>query len=245
METRIVFALTRLALVVATLLTGVAMILYPGGTFLHPAAPGYSLFQNSLSDLGSTVAWNGQVNRASSFHAAASIMLVLAGCACFLGLIRVYSWSAASKRLARVAGIVILLAGAGLLGAALTPQDRYAVLHGRFSLLALGSFPIATAFLGLATSLDGRFRRPVPVCWFVLTGIVVAWSSVMLSTRPTTDFQAAIPVTLQKLVAITLVGTLFLQSYHAERVAGTDGATVRSSKRLQPTAPGEIMKRRR
>jgi hypothetical protein len=121
--------------------------------------------------------------------------------------------------LARAAGAVVLVAGAGLVGAALTPQDRYSALHGQFTLLAVGSFPMATALLSLATALNARFRRRVPISWFVLTLVVVAWASVMLSAQPTTDLELAIPVTLQKVVAITLVATLTFQSYEAERVA--------------------------
>lgn len=218
METSTVFKLTRSALVVAALLTGIAMIVYPGGTLLRPATRGYSFFHNSLSDLGSTVAWSGQANPGSPFHLAASVILVVAGCACVVALIWVYSSSPMTRWLARAAGAVVLLAGAGLVGAALAPPDRYASLHGQFTLLAVGSFPVATALLSLATALNARLRRRVPIGWFVLTLVVVAWASVMLSTRPTTDLALAIPVTLQKVVAITLVATLILQSYEAEHV---------------------------
>jgi hypothetical protein len=143
-------------------------------------------------------------------------------------LIRLYSSSRIPRRLARAAGIFALVAGAALLGAALTPPDRYATLHGRFTLFAVGTFPRATAFLGLATALDGRFRRRVAISWFVLTSIVIAWTSVMLSARPTTDLQLAIPVTLQKLVAITLVATLVFQSCEAERVAAADATVAKA-----------------
>lgn len=222
METSTVFKLTRWALVVAAVLTGMAMTLYPGGTFLRPATRGYSFFQNSLSDLGSTVAWSGQANPGSLFHLAASAILVLAGCAFFVTLVRVYSSSLITRRLARAAGAVVLVAGAALVGAALTPQDRYPALHGQFTLLAVGSFPVATALLSMTTALNARFRRRVPISWFVLTLVVVAWASVMLSARPTTDLDLAIPVTLQKVVAITLVATLIFQSYEAEHVTSAD-----------------------
>jgi len=222
METRIVFRLTRWALLMAAALTGIAVLLYPGGTFLRPARPGYSFFQNSLSDLGRTVAWNGQANRGSLLYLAASLILVLAGCACFTALIRVYSLSACARGLTRVAGAFLLLAAAGLTGAALSPQDRQAALHGRFTLLAVAAFPVATALLGLATARDNRFRHRVAICWFALTCIEVIWTSVMLSVLPTNDLQLAIPVTLQKLVAIALVGTLVLQSWEADRAEATD-----------------------
>jgi hypothetical protein len=222
MKTSTVFKLTRWALLVAAVLTGVAMILYPGGTVLRPATRGYSFFENSLSDLGGTVAWSGQANPGSLFHLAACLILVLAGGSCFLMLIRVYSSSPTTGFLARAAGAFVLVAGAGLVGAALAPQDRHPALHGQFTLLAVASFPMATAFLTLATARSGRHRRRVPICWGMLTVIVIAWAVVMLSTRPTTDLELAIPVTLQKVVAVTLVAVLILQSFEAEHGAVAD-----------------------
>jgi hypothetical protein len=44
----------------------------------------------------------------------------------------------------------------------------------------------------------------------------------MLSVLPTNDLQLAIPVTLQKLVAIALVATLVLQGWEADRAEVTD-----------------------
>jgi len=64
----------------------------------------------------------------------------------------------------------------------------------------------------------------------------------MLTVPPTTDLQLAIPVTLQKLVAITLVGTLVLQSYEAERVAVTDVTAKEAA--CTRRALGKIVKRR-
>jgi hypothetical membrane protein len=221
MATSTVFKLTRLALIIAVGLTSIAMLLYPGGTGLDPTTRGYSFFHNSLSDLGSTVAWNGQRNPGAMFQLAASLILVLAGVGCFVGLIRVYASSRVASWLARAAGVVVLLAGAGLVGAALTPQDRYAALHARCSLLAIGSFPLATALLAAATARNGRLRRRVPIAWLALTFVVVAWALVM-PTGPTTDRELAIPVTLQKVVVISLSVTLIFQSLEAERVAAAE-----------------------
>jgi hypothetical membrane protein len=217
-----VFRLTRLALIAAVGLTTVAMLLYPGGTGLDPTTRGYSIFHNSLSDLGSTVAWDGQANSGSRFLLAASIILVLAGVGCLVTLIRVYSSSPTTSWLARTAGAAILLAGAGLIGASVMPQDRYSTLHGRFTLLAVGAFPVATALLSLATALNARFRRRVPIGWFALTCVVVAWALV-IPVQPTTDLQLAISVTLQKVALIALLAALVFQGYEAERVV-TDAA---------------------
>ena len=218
-----IFKLTRLALITAVLLTGIGMILYPGGTFFDRAVRRYSFFHNSLSDLGSTVAWNGQANPGAVFFLAAAIILVVAGCTCLLALIGVYSSSLVTGRLARTGGVAVIVAGAALAGAALTPEDLKPALHHQFSLLAVSSFPAGTAFLAAATALDARFPRRVPVGWLILTLIVAAWAGVMSSVHPTNSSELAIPVTVQKIVAITLVTTLVFESYEAEN-AGASGA---------------------
>jgi hypothetical membrane protein len=210
--------LFRPVAIVAALLFGIAMLLYPGGTLLNPSTRGYSVFQNSLSDLGSTVAWNGQPNpRGALFNLAGCLLLVFAGLGCFIALIHVYSSSTRTSRLARTAGALVLLAAAGITGAALSPQDQYPALHGRFTLTAVCFFPVATALLALVTALDGRFRRRASLGWLVVTVVVLVWVSVM-PWRPTTDLQLAIPVTLQKIVALTMLCTLALESREAERV---------------------------
>jgi hypothetical membrane protein len=227
MTSSTVFKLTRWAAVTVAVLSGIAMLLYPGGTSRNPSARGYSFFHNSLSDLGSTVAWDGQANsRGATFFLAGAIILALSGSGCLVALIRVYSSSRIASRLARAGGAAGLLTCAGLIGAALTPVDRSPALHGRFTLLAIGTFPVATALLALASALDRRLPRRIPMGWLVFTLVLVAWASVM-TWRPTTDLELTIPVTLQKVVAITLLVVLTFQSYEAERVVAGAATTAR------------------
>jgi hypothetical protein len=225
MMTSSIFRLTRWALALAAALEGTAMLVYPGGTPLRSATRGYSFFQNSFSDLGSTVAWNGQANPGSLIHVAASLILVVAGSASFVALIRVYASPPMTRRLARAGGAIALFAAAGLVGAALTPPDLYGAFHRQFTLLAVSAFPLATALLALATALSPGVRRRVPASWFLLTSIVVVWTSLMLTAHPTTDLGWAIPVTLQKISVVTLVATLVFQGWEAEHAAaGVDAA---------------------
>jgi hypothetical membrane protein len=213
----IVLTLSRYGALTAAVLTVVAIFLYPGGTSLNPTTRGYSFFQNSLSDLGSTVAWNGQANPSASVHFAASSVLVAAALGCFGVLIRIYSTSPIARWSSRIAGAVLVLAGVGVIGVALTPYDRDAPLHGRFTLLAVSAFPIATSLLCVATLVTDRLRRRVAVGWCALTAVVVVWASTMLQSGPMTAMQLAIPVTLQKLVAGALVAIIVFQSREAER----------------------------
>jgi len=211
------FKLTRWAALPAVVLTGMAMLLYPGGTALNPSTRGYSFFQNSLSDLGSTVAWGGQANSRGAlvFFSGAGI-LALAGACCFVAFVRVYSSSRITWWLTRPAGVAGCLSCVGLIGAALAPEDRNLALHGRFTLLALGAFLIATLLFAWTTAIDGRFSRRVPIGWLALTVVLIAWMSVM-PWRPTTELALTIPVTLQKIVALAMIVVFTFQIREAER----------------------------
>jgi hypothetical membrane protein len=226
-----VLKVTRYGAILAAVLTIIAMFLYPGGTVLNPNTSGYSFFQNSLSDLGATVAWNGHVNPSSRIHLAASVMLVLAGVGCFGSLVRLYSGSPITTWLAGTAGAVAALAGVGLIGAGLAPYDRDAALHRWFSLLAVMAFPVATSLLFVATVVNDSLRRRISVGWFALTGVVVLWASMMLRPQPTTELELAIPVTLQKLAAAALVATIVFQSREAAHARVLDASERTASNR--------------
>ena len=53
----------------------VAMILYPGGTYLDATTEGYQFFYNFFSNLGEWTARNGQINTLSAFLFNSSLML--------------------------------------------------------------------------------------------------------------------------------------------------------------------------
>ena len=57
--------------------------------------------------------------------------------------------------------------------------------------------------------------------WFALAVVLLAWMVVM-RWRPSTDLALAVPVTLQKLVAVAAVLSLVLQSREAERLEDQD-----------------------
>ena len=217
MDAYTLLKLARCAVVVAVMLAAVAMVLYPGGTYLDPAARGYSFLQNSFSDLGSAVSWSGQRNHASPFILAACLSLLLGAGGCFTVLIPIYSSSLGTQRLVRASGAFVLLASLALLAAVATPHDRYPALHGRLTLFAIGSFAVGTAMLAITTRLNARVRRRVAAVWLALTFVVLAWGALIYVRQPTTELQLAIPVTVQKVVGFSLVATLMFQSYEAER----------------------------
>ena len=211
-----VFRLGRLALVAAVGITCGSMALYPGGTYLDPSMRGYSIFLNSLSDLGSRRSWSGTANPASWFYTVGALMFVVGTASCLLGLLRVYSRLPGSRGLVRGAGALLSLTALAMIGVAFAPQDQFQVLHGGLTLFAIGSFPLASLLLGIAT-LKGNSRW-APFSWFTLAIVIALWGASIFG-KPQTKLQLAVPVTLQKIVAICIIVTLAAHSKRAERLS--------------------------
>jgi drug/metabolite transporter (DMT)-like permease len=103
------------------------------------------------------------------------------------------------------------------------PEDRNAVLHRRFTLLACGAFVMATLLFALATALNDRFPRRVPMGWLALTFVLLTWVLVG-PLRLIHDPGLTIAITSQKILGIALLAIFALETYEAERfVAGGSG----------------------
>src|SRR5438045_8307484 len=103
----------------------VAIVRYPGGTMLDHSTPGYSFFRNFLSDLGMTVAHDGQPNALGASLFILSLCIVVVGVGgCLVGLVRLYAGSPRSRTFALAAGVIGLLVCASFIGVAVTPEDR-------------------------------------------------------------------------------------------------------------------------
>jgi hypothetical protein len=213
------FRLTRWAAAVAVLLTVAAMVCYPGGTWRDRSGSGYSMTENSLSDLGARFAWNGRVNSTSAVLFGTGLCLAAAGgVACFVALIPLYSSSRATRWLSRLAGASGAVACLGLCAAALVAEDRNPALHG------LLSFGTGTAMLGMlllfavATTVSEHMPRAVPVVWWALGALLGAWLAVARH-RPAAATAIALAMVLQKVVAVVIVLAVIGQSYFGQRSA--------------------------
>ena len=84
-----IFARGRMAAGVATVLAIGSGLRYPGGTFRDHATSGYSITHNFLSDLGMTVAHDGEPNRLGALLFVLSLTILVVGmgglCAQFAG----------------------------------------------------------------------------------------------------------------------------------------------------------------
>ena len=153
-------------------ITAIAMFIYPGGSQSDPNAEGYTFFGNYFSDLGHSVAINGQVNTISQ------ILYILATAVYGVSLI-IFSFKAVTsfkeKGKGKIAGKISLvsgiLAGIGTLTYALTPADLVPMAHNAGVAFGyLGTF-LLYIFIGIAIVKAKEF--PIRNGYlFIFTGIL-------------------------------------------------------------------------
>ena len=197
-----------------------SVLTYPGGTVLDPTTSGYSFSRNFISDLGMTVTHGGHRNVTGAVLFVASFgLLVLASVGCTAAFLRLFGrLRSRGRRLAYAGGIGVLLAAACLLGAALAPANRSLSWHVWFSTVATTSAIPALGLFAGATARDGRFPAGVWVAWVVLAGALSVWFAMRWGPSTATEAGLTIQASVQKAVALIVVGTLIYQTYRIDAV---------------------------
>ena len=153
---------------------------YPGGTPLNPATVGYSMSWNFLSDLGMTVAYNGQPNRMGAAFFVGSLLVLIVGLgSCLLAIVRLQLSDAASRRWARAAAACALLAGAGFVGVAATPENRVMALHVSFTFWAWRFVPLGAGFMAYSAYRSTLFPRRVALIWALVTLLLASYVALL------------------------------------------------------------------
>jgi hypothetical protein len=216
MTTTTVFRLSRWAATAAVVLIVIAISVYPGGTRRDSRTTGYSFSQNFLSDLGMTVTHGGQANRLGAGLFTASFgLLALSIVGCALGFVKFHSTAPQARALAAAGGIGVLVVGAGLLGAAVSPADVSPTFHMRSAALASAIAPLALLLFAAASAKDRRLPRGVSATWVVLAVTVAVWFAMRWGPGVDTDLGLTVHATVQKGVGIAVVSGLIYQSYQA------------------------------
>jgi hypothetical membrane protein len=207
---------TRRAILSAAVLALLAMRRYPGGTSLDAHRVGYSMDQNFLSDLGMTVAYDGQPNAMGSALFVASILAMVLGFGRALWqVVQRYSSSPRSRHAARAASGVALVVGLAFVGVALTPEDRALAWHVWFTLLAFRGAPLVPLLLAIAAARGGDASRGEALGWLALAVVMLAYL-LLLTYGPATSSVGGLRTMVLAQKLVTLVGggvMLLLTSY--------------------------------
>ncbi|MBK9051772.1 MAG: hypothetical protein IPL78_12910 [Chloroflexi bacterium] len=195
-------------------LTLVAMLFYAGGTDADPAAARYQFFTNFFSDLGMTVAHNGQPNTISFLLF--SLALSLAGLSLivfFLLMPRFFQSDRLGLALSRLGAFFGIIAGVCFVGVAFTPANLLLAAHVNFVFGAFGTYFVAILFF-----LAAMLKVPAFVARYLIVLVVFAvilggylW---LLFYGPK---ELAIQVTGQKIVAYASIITVFIVAYGASQ----------------------------
>jgi hypothetical protein len=200
------------------LLTGIAMLLYPGGTMTDPHRHGYAFFSNFLSDLGRTSTPSGQDNLASRLLFTIALNMGALGITLFfVAFTQFFPAPGTARWLSRLGAVCALVTGLCFIGIAFVPLNRNGQLHNLFLYSASLSFIIAYLLLFLAVLLTPGFpRRSIQV--FTAFALLLAGSlfvflfALLYGPAPGTPAWEIVHATGQKIIVAASILTGFIQA---------------------------------
>jgi hypothetical protein len=197
------------------MLTGLAMLAYPGGAHQNKHSIGYSFFTNFFSDLGRTVAHNGAPNSisASLFFAAlccagTALVAFFIGFSVFFG-----KNSTVSKGFAWLGSVFGVIAGLCFIGVAFTPANLAGAAHNGFVFSAFRTFLLAVFIYVFVILFDGGFPRWTASIFVIFTGLLIAYLVLLTSGPALTSKQGVlIQATGQKIIVYASIVSNGIQS---------------------------------
>tara|TARA_Y100000588_G_scaffold368781_1_gene437101 strand:- start:2082 stop:2762 length:681 start_codon:yes stop_codon:yes gene_type:complete len=193
---------------------GLAMFFYPGGNIHEPAQSGYSLTHNFLSDLGGLLSRSGEPNIISAVLFNTAMILFLGVGIGFLFASKLFQKSRIDYVLATVGSMCFFFGTIFFAGVGLTPHDLLQETHvffalNAFRLLIPGAF--AYLIVLLRSPVENKYAL-VTMVYLICTFAYVIYQ--MVDGSPLDSAQEMIEqATIQKLIALVSVGTIFSLSF--------------------------------
>lgn len=236
------YRLAGLASLQFVLLTALAMRSYPGGTNVDHLARGYSFLHNFFSDLGLTVAHNGQPNTVSAtlfVIALVSIGLSLVGFA--LTLPQLFRGHVPLYRLSLAGSIFGVVAGLAYVGIACTPANLLLTWHMRFVQTAFRTFLVLVLCYGLATWRHPAYPRRYAVGWLAFAVLLAGYVWLLIAgPSARTPEGLLIQAAGQKIIVYASIGCVWWQCRGALQLATALTRPVAPATR---SAPADAMPR--
>lgn len=202
------------------LLTALAMLAYPGGTFSDPATHGYSFFENFFSDLGMSTSHSGQANPlARLLFTVAMNFAGLGMIFFFLAFWQFFRQEALTRLLTKLGSGLGVLAGVCFIGVAFTPHDLYLDAHAEFVRWAFRLFPLAVLCYALAMHRE-QYSRREQVVFVVFFGLLVAYL-LLLEFGPSVEsyYGMLIQAVGQKIIVFASIISVMIQASAARKLA--------------------------
>jgi hypothetical protein len=205
-------------------LTVVAMVVYPGGTLIEPAASGYPFFRAFFSELGMTVTSGGHPNVLAAILFIVALTVAGAGLIIFyLATLRFFQQPRLARVLSIAGSIVGVVSGGAYIGIAWTPANLFEAAHYNFVLLAFRSFLIVVVCYAVAIFVNQEYPNGYGVV-YVLFAALLAGYIWLLTQGPGLETERGIVLqaTGQKVIVYAAIGCTLVQSWGALRQQGLE-----------------------
>jgi hypothetical membrane protein len=214
-----IFRVIAFACVLFVVLTGIAMLFYPGGTVTDPGSAGYSFTHNFFSDLGRTASRTGQPNTVSLVLFALS--MTLAGAALgvfFVAFTQFFRRNPAGRILSALAALFGVVSGVCFIGVGWAPGDVNATLHSNVTRAAFYLFPVAAIFAAAALFTVPAYPRRYTLVFGVFALLLCAYIGLLvLGPSARTAQGMVIQATGQKIIAYASIISIGLEAFGAWR----------------------------
>lgn len=211
----------RSFLLVFLIILIVAAFLYPGGTIDDKEITSFSIKYNFLSDMGRTVAINGENNFFSS-------SLFLLGLTCagavillfFVQVWRLFSDTKTSKTLAIIGTSSGVLGCLCMVGVAFTPVDLFTAPHIAFANWLFRFFFLAALLYTFAILLNKELPNRLAIGYLIFSISIISYILINeLGPSPSESRSIlAIKVIAQKAILVIFVLAIYFQSTGLKKV---------------------------
>ena len=196
-------------------LTMIAMILYPGGTYNDSSTTGYIFWENYFSDTGRTVSHSGKPNTISSLLF--TIAFVTMGISFIIFCILIthhFAENRVTKWLSIIGSILGIIGGIFFIGIAFTPVDLLRNEHLFFVEYSANIGFGAVIMYIICIVLNKSYPRKYLLVYVVFTLIIVLYIATWyVGPDHTTREGLIIQVTMQKIVLYSMIVCFLIQSY--------------------------------
>ena len=216
-----IWTLVRAVILWFVVCAGAGMALYPGGTRLDRDTVGYSFTQNAVSDLGRTVARNGDPNSASATLFVLGLTPAGLGLAAFfVALLPLVANHSRAKTVAWFGCLAGIVAGVAYVAVAWTPANRVPFEHVMAQNWAFRSFLVASVLLGFVTARSTIFSLRTAAVWWMFGVLLLVFILIgIFGPSRRTEAGLVLQVVAQKAIVFSALVIVAFQSYEAERAA--------------------------
>ena len=198
----------------------IAMLCYPGGTYLDSLSTGYSFTHNFLSDLGRTMSFSNEVNFLSS--QLFNMSLILVGGVLTIFYVHVHKiFSEGNQRIASLMGSFFgILGGLSLAGVGITPGNLYLDLHIICATWLFRFFFMASLCYSLVIFRHSHFENKYALGYIVFTFSILLYILVSeLGPDPKiSQFALTLQVVSQKMILFIFLCAIYIQTLGLQKL---------------------------